>query len=72
MVVLSRVYVDQEFVQLLLVRVMKSVQAAVLIHMNLLRSLMNITLEESFLISLSLVLQVVRTTVLRLKRMISA
>ena len=36
------------------------------------RSLMNITLEESFLISLSLVLQVARTTVLRLKRMISA
>ena len=46
--------VDQEFVQLLLVRVMKSVQAAVLIHMNLLRSLMNITSEENFHISSSL------------------
>lgn len=44
----------QEFVQLLLVRVMKSVQAAVLIHMNLLRSLMNITSEENFHINLSL------------------
>ena len=69
MVVLSRVYVDQEFVQLLLVRVMKSVQAAVLIHMNLLRSLMNITSEENFHISSNSALQDVRTTVLRQRRM---
>ena len=40
--------------RVLLVRVMKSVQAAVLIHMNLLRSLMNITSEENFHISSSL------------------